>query len=1113
MLKRKRKLTGFLLAAVMIGNALAGAVPMTSYADEAAISFQAETVCSQSEVILEKHENSYQTQEVYTAVYFSGDEDKAKWLSMSESERTAYLTSQSKFSSDNADLLVSTYNYGRVVYKGLTFDGKGIVVQHGIYSKTLGTKGNVTFELGNAKSVTTVNNVVERFGANSNISGSVTIMPDNVYNMKQKEKLTAEIKSGDSVNAVDIQWYSSNPEMISVTDLQDGRVVLEAGRLFPYASYQPEVSIYAVVTDATGVKIVARRTLTVKEGDPEFTLAAGEDSEFTLTPGAGKKIGVTVFPENAVLAMGNITAESDNPDVAAAKFDYATKQIQVTAGSLEGTAVLTVKAKINNIICPAVTIRVHVEDPDKKIEIVEEGSSAGNVLLDISEASGKLLTYGTVPENAAVTNIRWATEDDAIEIVEHEDGTASVLPLNPGKAKVQLTATVNGGIRQAACQVYVLTEPEITLTADGEERESVFLVPGGSSVLEAVTEDGYPKTMNAKTLVSWESSDETVATVSNAARKNSQAVVKAATPGDAEMKVTVTTEIPGVEGSKRTAEKSISVEVEAIDIRAYIDPADMVLKKGRTGSVTAMLIAETEREERPLITNVSWHTGDKKVVVAKAGQLPGVADVKAVGEGETTVGADISFLYGGLTQKITASPSNASVTLEPIPDFSFKDKKITVKAGKEAEARIKASPSDASVNSVTWKSSDPKVAEVEGEDLNTVIAGRAKGTAVITAVVTADVNGEVSDIPVQGEILVTVTEDEVSFAIKPDHLTVKAGEEAELTLLAKASSSNADYEILDVEWETSKESTADVSGDEEGAVVTGIAAGTATVKANIIVFINGREETREASTEITVTEDELNLKVAPEQLELKKGESGKLRLSSAHESAITGITWSSDSEDTATVKAVNEKGTEAEVTAVEKGETVITVKVTAFINGRQEIRTLTVPVTVIAEDDDNNGGNHGGNHSGGGSSSSSRGGSVGSTGVLAGSWQRDGQGWWFKQTNGAYPTNQWGKINQLWYYFGNDGYMVTGWQYINGSWYYLNPAEAGQGAMVTGWLYDSQLQRWFYLNGDGAMATGWQMIDGRWYYFNPQPDGTRGAMAADTWVEGFHLDKDGVWEQ
>lgn len=77
-------------------------------------------------------------------------------------------------------------------------------------------------------------------------------------------------------------------------------------------------------------------------------------------------------------------------------------------------------------------------------------------------------------------------------------------------------------------------------------------------------------------------------------------------------------------------------------------------------------------------------------------------------------------------------------------------------------------------------------------------------------------------------------------------------------------------------------------------------------------------------------------------------------------------------------------------------------------------------------------------------------------------WKRNDKGWWYEETNGAYPTNQWRLINNKWYYFDNIGYMLE--------------------------------NRWvgnYYVGADGAMLVSTSTPDG--YYVD----------ATGKWVEGI----------
>ncbi|MNO06571.1 putative cell wall binding repeat protein [compost metagenome] len=58
--------------------------------------------------------------------------------------------------------------------------------------------------------------------------------------------------------------------------------------------------------------------------------------------------------------------------------------------------------------------------------------------------------------------------------------------------------------------------------------------------------------------------------------------------------------------------------------------------------------------------------------------------------------------------------------------------------------------------------------------------------------------------------------------------------------------------------------------------------------------------------------------------------------------------------------------------------------------------------------------------------------------------------------------------------------------------------------MKTGWLMYNG--KWYYLKNDGSMSTGWSYIDNNWYYLYND-----GSMAYDTNIEGYKLDKYGIW--
>lgn len=97
-----------------------------------------------------------------------------------------------------------------------------------------------------------------------------------------------------------------------------------------------------------------------------------------------------------------------------------------------------------------------------------------------------------------------------------------------------------------------------------------------------------------------------------------------------------------------------------------------------------------------------------------------------------------------------------------------------------------------------------------------------------------------------------------------------------------------------------------------------------------------------------------------------------------------------------------------------------------------------------------------------------------------GSWQKNSVGWWYKNSDGSYPKNQWQYIDGKWYYFDGRGYIThSKWERINDHWYYFNTS----GHMI---------------------ENTWKMIGDKWYYFD-----NKGHMLLNQWVGDYYVGNDG----
>lgn len=79
---------------------------------------------------------------------------------------------------------------------------------------------------------------------------------------------------------------------------------------------------------------------------------------------------------------------------------------------------------------------------------------------------------------------------------------------------------------------------------------------------------------------------------------------------------------------------------------------------------------------------------------------------------------------------------------------------------------------------------------------------------------------------------------------------------------------------------------------------------------------------------------------------------------------------------------------------------------------------------------------------------------------MAGTWQKDGNGWWYQYANGTYPKNCWTVINGSYYCFDVNGYRRYGWIFYNNKWYYCGT----DGALVA----NTYTPDGYYVGSDGV---------------------------------------------
>ena len=130
---------------------------------------------------------------------------------------------------------------------------------------------------------------------------------------------------------------------------------------------------------------------------------------------------------------------------------------------------------------------------------------------------------------------------------------------------------------------------------------------------------------------------------------------------------------------------------------------------------------------------------------------------------------------------------------------------------------------------------------------------------------------------------------------------------------------------------------------------------------------------------------------------------------------------------------------------------------------------------------------------------------------LAKSMQR---GEYYAKEDGTLAVNEWAKDERnFWHYYGADFKSVKGYQTISEKKYYFNK----YGILSEGWkrrTLDEDVtanykdKKLYYFGEDGAIKEGWVNYNGKWYYIYSD-----GLVAIDTTIDGYYVNKNGVWEQ
>ena len=714
----------------------------------------------------------------------------------------------------------------------------------------------------------------------------------------ETETLTVTITPSNATEK-EVFWTSSNSNVVDVDTeglitakgVGKATITAEVGGVKAKCSVEVTpsyIEVSSVELDKSEVSLRVAETVTLKATvnpddatDKTVTWSTSDETIAIVSNGVviAKKIGKTVV----IAEAGNKTATCQ---VTVLATDVTSVTLDKTTASLKAGETVTLTATVNPSDATDKTVTWTTSDQSvatvsdgvvtaKKVGTATITAQAGNktatcqitvvatevtsVTLNKTAASLKAgesvtLTATVNPDDATDKTVTWTTSDQTVATISN----GVVAAKQVGTA----TITAKAGDKTATCQITVVATEVTSVTLN---RTTASLKAGESVTLTATVnpDDATDKT------VTWTTSDQTVATISNgvvAAKQVGTATITAKA-GDktATCQITVVaTEVTSVTLNKTSASLKAG---ESVTLTATVNPSDATDKA------------------------VTWTTSDQAVATVSNG----VVTAKKVGTATITAKAGDK----------TATCQITVVAME-VTSVTLNKTTASLKAGESVTLTATVNPSDATDKTVTWTTSDQTVATVS----NGVVTAKKVGTATITA--------KAGDKTATCQITVVATE-VTSVTLNRTTASIKAGETVTLTATVNPS----DATDKTVTWTTSDQAVATVSN----GVVTAKKVGTATITA--------KAGDKTATCQITVVAMEVtSVTLNKTTASLKAGETVTLTATvNPSDATDKTVTWTTSDQTVATVS-------NGVVTAKKVG--------TATITAKAGSKTATCQITVVA---------------------------------------------------------------------------------------------------------------------------------------------------------------------
>lgn len=633
-------------------------------------------------------------------------------------------------------------------------------------------------------------------------------------------------------------------------------------------------TITIAVNDGFSVKTATCDVNVSKDCSGDIVLAL-DKSTLAIVEGSSSVLKATITPQDECTENNVISWSSSNTSCAIV--DANGTITALAAGSAEITAVTTG----NGITSASCVVTVSSNCISETFDVVLNSEEEELYLSDELVLSASIAT-----DNVCDESIEWSVSPSGVVTVV--DGVVS--PVAYGTAVITASSTIDPD-SYAECTVHVIEKEVTSVTISGGS--STMYIQGTQTLTASVLPDDADDVS-----VTWSSSDESIATVSN----------KGVVTGVSDGVVKITAKAAsGVSASYEITVKPIEVTDIILNIS---DDITLLIDEEQQVSVTFEPDNATDK-------TLQWRTSDVSVATVENGLIKAKAEGTAV-------------IYITTSNKIVKTVTvNVESNVVAVTSVEVTPLEYTLHVGETYTLLATVLPDDASNKTVTWSSSDENIATVSSKG---VVTAKGTGEATIT-VSSANEKVAYSTITVINQEIESVTFSES---------TISLGEGESLDLQNLLTINPSTLVTQSITWEVSDNTIASIS--EEGVLTNAVSYGSETV--SVVVTVTDMYGTEKSATiDINLTgciNTIAALQVSPSSVSIEKSETSKISYTTTPEDAcVESVTYISSNTTVATVSSTGL------VKPVTSGETVITVTVFDGYQSYSENVTVTVLEDVI----------------------------------------------------------------------------------------------------------------------------------------------------------------------